>query len=426
MAAPPTPGTAMSTGQPSQAATPPSPRAAIPADAWALIAALPLAQVANMALYPVAPVLRQDLQLSYSELGLVLSAFGVSRLLLDLPAASLVQRFHPRSVLLTGLVCTLVAAVLGLTAVSAWQVALARFAHGGASAIVQAVILAWLIGGSGTAIRGRVMAFSEAAFGVVSFTAPLAVGFFATSIGWRAAFILGAATTLCSLGAVARWTRPRAAREALGQSGAGGKTLAPGFAATVRTGGRLLMAAYLMTFLIFYSRQALLNTLLPLLGSDQLNLSPLEVGAAQSLLNFISIPVVLGGGWLGDRVGRRRLVIPGVVALLVTQLSLWLVGGELSYVLVSAFQSGCFLMNSVPTSLVGDALPGAARARGVVIYRFIADAAILGAPIVVGVALEAGGFEAAKLVAVAPTLAILLVLAWLVGGWRAPARMAAR
>lgn len=389
----------------------------ISAEAFALIIALPLGQVANMALYPVAPALRQDLGLTYSELGFILSSFGVSRLLLDLPAAALVDRFHPRASLLGALGCILVSTVVGLTATGAWQVGISRFIHGGASSIVQAVVLAWLIGGASSAVRGRVMALSEAAFGVVAFVSPLVVGIFAATLNWRAAFALGTVTALVGIATVLRWTRPDSAAQAMGHGPQGVPSESSGALwRVVRSGGRVLVAVYLMTFLIFFARQAVISTLLPLVGSDVILLSTFHVGLAQSLLNLLSICVVLAGGWLGDRVGRRRLVVPGVVVLLGTQAALWLISNEASYVLISAVQSLGFLMNAVPTSLLGDALPGPARARGVVLYRFIADAAILVAPIIMGYALEIGGFDTAKIVAVVPTVAILGVLALLMRG----------
>ncbi len=109
---------------------------------WALIVALPFAQISNMALFVVIALLREGLALSYSELGLVLASFGVARVLTDLPAGALVQRFNPRVALLASLGGVLLASIVGLAATSAWQVAAARFLLGATSSVVQCAVLA--------------------------------------------------------------------------------------------------------------------------------------------------------------------------------------------------------------------------------------------------------------------------------------------
>src|SRR2546428_6374737 len=121
-------------------------QASVSPEQWALCVALPFGQVSNMALFVVLAVVRSDLSLSYSELGLVLASFGIARVLTDLPAGALVQRFDPRTALLVSLAGTLLAAVVGLSAASAWQLAAARFIHGITSSVVQCAILVWLVG----------------------------------------------------------------------------------------------------------------------------------------------------------------------------------------------------------------------------------------------------------------------------------------
>ena len=59
------------------------------AEAWALVGCQPLAQLSNQALLPSLGAMRADLDLSYAELGWVVAAFGVARLLVDLPAGNL-------------------------------------------------------------------------------------------------------------------------------------------------------------------------------------------------------------------------------------------------------------------------------------------------------------------------------------------------
>ena len=70
---------------------------------WALVACQPLAQLSNQALLPSLGAMRADLDLSYAELGVVVAAFGLTRLVVDLPAGNLASRWNPRSVLMISL-----------------------------------------------------------------------------------------------------------------------------------------------------------------------------------------------------------------------------------------------------------------------------------------------------------------------------------
>ena len=387
-------------------------QASVSPEQWALCVALPFGQVSNMALFVVLAVVRSDLSLSYSELGLVLASFGIARVLTDLPAGALVQRFNPRTALLVSLAGTLLAAVVGLSAASAWQLAAARFIHGITSSVVQCAILVWLVGGAHSGRRGRVMAVSEGVFSVVGLTVPVAVGLLAAIMSWRAAFVLGIVAALAAFAATALWTDSASAKAALGLESADLETPKRLMSrlGSLRSGGAVLLSAYLITIIIYFGRQSVIGTLLPLIGGDHVGLSSLRVGFALSLLNLVSIGAVMFGGWAGDRFGRGRLVVPGIVVLLVCQLSALLAHTEATFLLFAVMAGISFFMNSLPLTLVGDALPGHLRADGVAVFRLIADVGVLLAPTVVGFTLDLGGFTAAELVAPAATLAVLLAM----------------
>src|SRR5260221_10492900 len=136
--------------------------------------------------------MRADLDLSYVELGWVVAAFGFARLVADLPAGGLATRWNPRTVLMAAFAASAVASALGVFASNVWQIAVVRLLIGIASAVAQAMILAWLVGGSSSAARGRVMARSEAFFSVTGLVVPALGGLLAGPFGWRVAFVLGA------------------------------------------------------------------------------------------------------------------------------------------------------------------------------------------------------------------------------------------
>jgi MFS transporter, DHA1 family, multidrug resistance protein len=377
----------------------------VTAELWALVLALPLGQLTTMALPAVVPGMREELGIGYAELGLLLASFGFARMVMNLPAGELAQRFNPRSVLVASLAISLVASLLGMLASNAWAITLARLAQGGASAATQAVVLSWLLGGSSATFRGRAMGISEASFSVFSLVVPSAAGLLAAAgVGWRAAFGIGAAASLLGLVLVMLATRATSAARAFARSSGEGTWR------DVRQGGALLIAACLCTAAIFYGRQGLIGTLLPLIAGEQLGLPPVWLGLGLSVLAVVSIVAVMGGSWTADRVGRRRLLLPGLLLLAMCQTAVFFIHDSLGFMLIAPLLGLGFFMNGLPASLVGDALPGPAQPRGIVVYRLVADSSWLIGPLVMGVALERGGFDAAKVAVLVPTLCIIGLL----------------
>lgn len=400
-----------------------------PVERWVLIFAMPLAQVPNMALAVVLGGLREELGLSYVELGVVVGSFGLARVITALPAGAFLQRLDPRPTLLAALVVSLLAMAMGYLATVGWQLVLSRVLFGAASSVVYGISLPWLLGNArgGSKGRVRVMAFMEAAFCVVALGAPLTTGALADMLNWRGAFILGALATAAAFLGIAFLTRSDSARLATGYLPPTSPTsprpsaAAPTGWKSLRVGGSLLLIAYLATLAVFFSRQALFYTLLPVIATDRVGMSPLDIGGAFALLNVVGTVVLILGAWLTNRLNSRQFILLGMLLLVLPQLGLFFVADSTAFMIVTALHGLAFLVNPVPTSLVGDALPAALRTRGIALYRLLGDLAMLVAPLVVGLTLEAGGYGAAILAVVATnTLAFACVVALMARG-RAPA-----
>ena len=364
------------------------------------MACQPLAQLSNLALLPSLGLMRADLDLSYVELGWVVAAFGIARLAVDLPAGSLANRWNPRSVLIVAFAASAMASALGVLAADGWQVGGVRFMIGGASSVAQAMLLAWIVGGSGRAARGRIMARGEAFFSVAGLIVPVLGGLLASAFGWRVSFAMGALAALMGVAAILLFTRATTAARAVGFEE---RATTPPPWADLRLGGAILLASYIATFVVFFGRNGLLNAVVPVMGTDLLALEPFHIGLLFSTMNAIGIGAVLLGGRLADRYGRARSLAPALGLLLLSQVA-WLgVQDQLSYIVVGLLQGVAFLVYPIPTTLMGDSLPPRLRARGIAVYRAVADVAILTAPAAMGIALQWGGFVAAEMVTIAVT-----------------------
>jgi MFS family permease len=180
----------------------------------------------------------------------------------------------------------------------------------------------------------------------------------------------------------------------------------------LRVGGAVLLAAYVSTFVVFFGRNGLLNAVVPVFGTDLLAFAPFQIGLLFSAMNAIGIGAVLLGGRLADRFGRVRALLPGMLLYLVGQV-LWLVVQDPpGYILVGLLQGVTFMVFPIPTTLMGDALPPRVRARGIAVYRAVADVAILIAPAASGIALQVGGFAAAMTLTVTVSTVSIGVIAF--------------
>jgi DHA1 family multidrug resistance protein-like MFS transporter len=379
---------------------------------WALVACQPLAQLSNQALLPSLGAMRADLDLSYAELGAIVAAFGVTRLVVDLPAGNLAMRWNPRSVLMVALALSAIGSAAGTFATNGVQLATARMLIGVGSAVSQAMLLAWIVGGSGRAGRGRVLSLSEAFFSAVGLVVPILGGLLAAASSWRVAFVMGAVAAAIALLTIVLCTRATSAAIAVGvtRSGESGETRHVRWR-DLRSGGMVLLTSYLATFGVFYCRNGMLNSVVPVLGAERFSFTPFEIGTLFSVVNAIGIGAVLIGGRCADRFGRYRVLVPGLILLAFTQVLLLTVHDSVAYVVVGLMQGVACFVNPIPTIVMGDALSPHLRARGIAVYRAVCDVAILSAPASMGLAIQAAGFEAAE------ALNFLVSAAVLAGVW---------
>ena len=59
------------------------------------------------------------------------------------------------------------------------------------------------------------------------------------------------------------------------------------------------------------NRHGFRNTLLPLFAASALFLGPVEIATGIAVMAIVGILVVTPGARLGDRIGRRRIVVVG-------------------------------------------------------------------------------------------------------------------
>lgn len=372
----------------------------------ATIITVAIANLGNNIIAPVMPALRDYFGSTMAEVGLVASAFGLGRLIMDLPAGYLTERLSPTKMFAIGIVLAGGAAALAATAGTLQQVILFRGLMGFGSSIMTTVALVLLVGIARPDQRGSVLALYTSAMLFGQAISPSIGGYLATLFDWRAAFVFCALTPFVSfpLNLIATSKAAARRRSALTElqtlsteslQEASRHPRSPrGLRATGRTNWPALVTVYFGTFANFFNRHGMRQALLPLYGGLVLRLDPGTIGAILTTGSIFTIIVTLPGGAAADRIGKKLLLVPGMMTLVLGNMALFAGQGQMIFIVATVLVSMAVLANSMLSGLTADLIPERLVGRGMGLYRFTADLGVVLGPFTLGLAVDRFGFGA--------------------------------
>jgi len=367
--------------------------------------------VASFMRAPLLPDIGRDLGITAAGLAMITTAFALGRLVMDLPAGRLADRLPPgRALAGTGVGVAISAALLA-TAGSFAQALVGVFFLGVASALTNTTGMTLFATSAPAARRGTAMAGFSMALMTGQTLGPAVGGVLAGVAGWRAA--QGAAALIgvgvlaaCLLVPAGRTPRPAAAvpDEAAPPTGPGPDE-APSPARAHRAappGGGLSrsQAAVLaaVPFAVFFTLSALPQTLLPVIGASELELTTATIGLALGAGGVARFAGSAVTGVLSDRVSRKAALVPSLLGMAVAVLLLapppTLVTWLLAIVLLSVASSGI----AVAATIIADRVPPETVGRRLGTFRFTGDFGLLAGPAVTGVLYQHSGRTSAMLV----------------------------
>ena len=359
---------------------------------------------------PLLPQIMGDLQLSFASVGLLGTAFGLFRFLVDLPAGYLLERLGPRIVLHSAAGLLLLGTALSALANSFWVMFLARALLGTGSGMAMVFAILYLMRRGAAVHRNRRANLYELSVIAGMAISSQAGGIIAGGLGWRQSFV--AATLVMALAWVAgaRGVLPgvrdlmrESDKHASGDS-RGDRAPSLGPIATV----------YMLIFAQAFAWGGGISTLLPLYGGEALHLTPEAIGRSMAIAFWVEVCLLFPVGWAADVWGKTRVVLPGFLAMLVGTLAVPFTHGVWGYGIAFIFLVGGMSVWMAAPTLLAEQLSGGFRGRGAGLYRLVTDLGFIVAPGAVGWLIGASGFvTGTAVIAVVLVAAIALSICYL-------------
>ena len=379
----------------------------IPLDAKLLGVALFFAIAATNILTPLLPNIKDDFGISIATTGLVVSTYGFARLLTDLPSGVALERIGERRVAFGGVVLLVLGSVIGATSPTVEWLIVARVASGLGSGLMTAVTLTGLSWTAGARNRGAVMSLFQLANNSGIAIYPLLGGVIGAILGWRLTFVVsGVGAVVAGLVLVPLLGRIESGRKA---DVVAGRIDTLEFDLSPRRRRLALGSLYAGVAANMVQRHGVRNTVLPLFAASVLALGSIEIASAITLMSVVAILVITPGARIGDRIGRRRIVVIGLLIVALGDLVFIGATNYWLFLLAAAVVGSGDFFSSSQTALLSELVEPRMRARVLTGYRFFVDIGALTGPLALAAVFDAFGPHAAILVAVVVLAAASLV-----------------
>jgi MFS transporter, DHA1 family, multidrug resistance protein len=368
---------------------------------------------------PVLPLFARSFGVGKAEVGILVTTFGLMRLVFDLVGGPLVDRFGERATATAGAVLVGISSALSAMAPSFLLLVVFRGVGGAGSAIMFAALMNYLV----HAVPARQMARTMSMF-YASFLLGTVLG---QPVGGVIAHVLGLAAPLWFYAGacfISGWLILRRVTDVGGRVEAGstaggelaGEAEGPLPSAWGRIKGlmsrRAFVTALAANAAMFWTLAAVRMTLAPLFAQEAIGLSPAGVGGVLGAAAAAQFLVMWKAGSLADSRGRKVVLLP---ALLILAAATGAVGWTTSALglglAMAALGVATGFAGVAPGAIVADIVP---RRSGTAIgmYRFAGDVGFVLGPLVAGIVGQAFGFAAAFMALAVPPLLVF----WLAVG----------
>lgn len=387
----------------------------IPRGIWVLLSANVVIALGYGLVAPALPSFAHSFNVGLTAASAIVSVFAVMRLAFAPTAGKLVTTLGERRIYLTGLFIVAVSTFATAFAQTYWQLLLFRGLGGIGSTMFTVSAMALLIRMSPPDIRGKVSGYFSAGFLIGNITGPL-IGSALLGYGLRLPFVVYAVALLIALTVVATQLG-----EVRGSTERSGTALADPISLRDALRDSAYRAILASNFVQGWASMGVRVAVVPLMITEGLHRDAKWSGVVLAAFAAGNVVAILLAGRLSDRLGRRVIMLPGLV---VTAASTAVFGLATNLVLILVLSliagAGAGLFAPTQQAALADVL--GSRAQGgsaLAAFGMASDCGAVGGPILVGFLAQQFGFGVA-FAATGAVVGIAFVM-WLFARESAPA-----
>ena len=374
---------------------------------------------------PALPLYVDRYGVTAAMLGVIIAAFGVGRVIANIPAGLALRWWRPRPYL--RVVCVLLVAVTALTGFSAdaGTLVAARVVAGVLGGAAVTIGFAVLVAGAPADRRGRVMATATAvqmsAGALGAFVGGLALTWFPLEVAFVVASV---PLALCLLWDAVRpaahyWQplrtpgTPGGRRASSGPASSGPASSGLASSGLASSGLAVVVVALALgSFAAFFARFGGEQGLIPLLGYEQGGLTPLTLGVALAVATLASLAAMPVVGAVIDRGRRISVLVPSTIAAALALLLFAVAEGPWFFAAaIVVYGLASSIAGVVPSVVMSERVP--ARLSGLVVgvTRTAGDIGAVVGPLLVFAVFDLSGvWPAVAVIAAVLVIANLLIV----------------
>ena len=338
---------------------------------------------------PAIPVFAKSFGVNNAAIGLMVSAFAITRFCSGLISGSLVDRFGERAVFSSGVFIVALFTFLAGLAQSYHQLLIFRAAGGLGSSMFSVAAGSVIMRSVDDNHRGRAQSVYQGAFLLGGIAGP-AIGGLLSAISLRAPFFVYSILLMCA-GIVAFFflKGDKIGTKAVSTSSEESTTIAEALRM------KPYVIALVLTFISTWVTFGLRASILPIFVTEELNSTTAVVGYGLAISAVMQGIFLLRAGRFSDSKGRKASAVIGAnvvfvgVLLLTFSTHIWMFLASMTILGLG----GAFL-TTTPASIVGDVIRGKGG-KVIGIFQMAGDAGMMIGPIVIGAISDVYSYRAA-------------------------------
>ena len=371
---------------------------------WPLMLLICCTMIGSALVVPMLSLYAQSFGVSATLVGMLVTIFGIGRIVANFPSGWLSQKFGRRPLLAAGPAITAIGAVGAALTGDFYWLLFWRFVEGVGSGMYQTVSLAALADLSTPKTRSRLVGVYQAALQIGASIGPFMGGYVAKYFGLAAPFwvLFLIAIVTCVLALMTFKDVPVTTQPSRSMSGSLG-----------RSRGLMslpFISISLVNAIKFFTRTACMFQLIPLLGVAKFSLDVGQIGLAITIIAFAMLLVLPSATLMCDKVGSRIAVLLSCL-LTIVGLGLILAGSHPAWFWSSMIVYG--LASGLSTAAIGaytiEVLPRHKYGEGMGLQRTISDVGYVAGPVFAGAVADLSGYGNAG--GIVATMALVAVAA---------------